>query len=47
MVVMFEYQNLRRVCYNCGGEGLKQRIADARNYLLFLAACLEEGEDAD
>jgi len=25
-----------------GGEGLKQRIADARNYLLFLAACLEE-----
>ena len=24
------------------GEGLKQRIADARNYLLFLAACLEE-----
>jgi len=26
-----------------GGEGLKQRIADARNYLLFLAACLEEG----
>lgn len=25
-----------------GREGLKQRIADARNYLLFLAACLEE-----
>ena len=25
-----------------GGEGLKQRIADARNYLLLLAACLEE-----
>lgn len=24
------------------GEGLKQRIADARNYLLLLAACLEE-----
>ena len=24
------------------GEGLKQRIVDARNYLLFLAACLEE-----
>lgn len=23
------------------GEGLKQRIADARNYLLLLAACLE------
>lgn len=23
-------------------EGLKQRIADARNYLLLLAACLEE-----
>jgi len=19
---MFEYQNLRRVCYNCGGEGV-------------------------
>jgi hypothetical protein len=26
-----------------GGEGLKQRIADARNYLLLLAACLEAG----
>ena len=25
-----------------GGEGLKQRIADARNYLLLLTACLEE-----
>ena len=25
-----------------GGEGFKQRIADARNYLLLLAACLEE-----
>lgn len=25
-----------------GGEGLKQRIIDARNYLLLLAACLEE-----
>ncbi|MFA7186517.1 MAG: hypothetical protein WC082_16570 [Victivallales bacterium] len=24
------------------GEGLKQRIADARNYLQLLAACLEE-----
>lgn len=24
------------------GEGLKQRVADARNYLLLLAACLEE-----
>lgn len=24
------------------GEGLKQRIADARNYLLLLAACLED-----
>ena len=23
-------------------EGLKQRVADARNYLLLLAACLEE-----
>jgi hypothetical protein len=28
-----------------GGEGLKQRIADARNYLL-LAACLEEENDS-
>jgi len=27
-----------------GGEGLKQRIADARNYLLLLAACIDEGE---
>jgi len=25
-----------------GREGLKQRFADARNYLLLLAACLEE-----
>jgi len=25
-----------------GGEGLKQRIADARNYLLLLAACFED-----
>jgi hypothetical protein len=25
-----------------GGEGLKQRFADARNYLLLLAACLQE-----
>lgn len=24
------------------GEGLKQRISDARNYLLLLAACIEE-----
>ena len=29
-----------------GGEGLKQRIADARNYLLLLAACLEEQNDS-
>lgn len=29
-----------------GGEGLKQRIADARNYLLLLAACLEEESQA-
>lgn len=27
------------------GEGLKQRIADARNYLLLLAACLDEESD--
>ena len=25
-----------------GGEGMKQRFADARNYLLLLAACLDE-----
>ena len=29
-----------------GGEGLKQRIADARNYLLLLAACLEAEKDS-
>ena len=29
-----------------GHEGLKQRIADARNYLLLLAACLEEEHQA-
>lgn len=27
-------------------EGLKQRIADARNYLLLLAACLDEEDNA-
>ncbi len=25
-----------------GNEGLKQRISDARNYLILLAACIEE-----
>lgn len=25
-----------------GGEGLKQRVADIRNYMLLLAACLDE-----
>jgi len=29
-----------------GHEGLKQRIADARNYLLLLAACLEAEMEA-
>ena len=29
-----------------GHEGLKQRLADARNYLLLLAACLEEERHA-
>lgn len=28
-----------------GREGLKQRVADARNYLLLLAAALDEKED--
>ena len=28
-----------------GGEGLKQRIADSRNYHLLLAACLDEEAD--
>lgn len=27
---------------NSDGEGLKQRISDARNYLLLLAACIED-----
>lgn len=30
-----------------GNEGLKQRIADARNYLLLLAACIEEEVNTD
>jgi len=30
-----------------GNEGLKQRIADARNYLLLLAACIEEEANTD
>lgn len=29
-----------------GREGLKQRIADARNYLLLLAACLDDEQQA-
>lgn len=29
------------------GEGLKQRIADARNYLLLLAACIDAEVDDD
>jgi len=29
-------------CDEKGNEGLNQRIADARNYLLLLAACIEE-----
>ena len=34
-----------RWCWEDGdGEGLKQRIADARNYLLLLAGCLDELE---
>ena len=28
-------------------EGLRQRIADARNYLLLLAACIEEEANTD
>ncbi len=32
-------------CDEKGNEGLKQRIADARNYLLLLAACIEEELD--
>lgn len=28
-------------------EGLKQRIADARNYLLLLAACLDEEKESE
>jgi len=27
------------------GEGFKQRISDARNYLILLAACIEDGRD--
>lgn len=30
---------------NPQGEQLKQRIADARNYLLLLAACIDEQEE--
>lgn len=30
-----------------GGEGMKQRFADARNYLLLLAACLDEDGNCD
>lgn len=29
------------------GEGMKQRIADARNYLLLLAACLDEHAEGE
>jgi len=34
-------------CDEKGNEGLKQRIADARNYLLLLAACIEEEANTD
>jgi len=38
--------NIESWYWEVGGiEGLKQRIADARNYLLLLAACLEESID--
>lgn len=38
--------NIESWYWEIGGiEGLKQRIADARNYLLLLAACLEESID--
>ena len=37
-----KYQNKWHWHDEKGNEGLKQRIADARNYLLLLAACIEE-----
>ena len=37
-----------RWCWEDGdGEGLKQRISDARNYLLLLAGCLDELDELD
>lgn len=30
-----------------GGEGMKQRVADSRNYLLLLAACMDEESEQD
>ncbi len=30
-----------------GNEGMKQRLADARNYLLLLGACLEQEREND
>ena len=40
-----KYQNKWHWHDEKGNEGLKQRIADARNYLLLLAACIEEEGD--
>jgi len=34
--------NIRWAWETEGGEGTKQRVADTRNYLLFLAACIDE-----
>ena len=44
LVLAIKSRNYQSKWYwsNNGNEGLKQRIADARNYLLLLAACIEE-----
>ena len=45
IAVAVETNNRRWYWGNVDGEGLKQRIADARNYLLLLAGCLDEREN--
>ena len=44
LVLAIKSRNYQSKWYwsNNGNEGLKQKIADARNYLLLLAACIED-----
>lgn len=49
LVLAIKSRNYQSKWYwsNNGNEGLKQRICDIRNYLLLLAACIEEEANTD